>query len=283
MHQRTFLRPGDTDVAPRMPSAAGVPRLLLYIISQIAVFLVMFQIYKMVRKTFIARAEHVAFDNAQDVLTFEAKLHLGFELPLQKWTLDQPHWVIAFFNHFYAYYMYVFYACMVIAMFFTVERWRYFRRWFFISMAFATPWYVIYPLAPPRFMQDYGYSFVDTLKVWGPNYFSENGLVGANRYAAMPSMHVGWTTLGALALASCLPWRRVVYCVAALLIATITITVIVTANHYWLDAVAGWFVIAVSAIVNRVLPYPFPINWPWVHPRAQQSQTPLATGSPRDA
>lgn len=85
-------------------------------------------------------------------------------------------------------------------------------------MAIATPWYAIYPLAPPRFMQEYGYAFVDTLKVWGPSYFSEGGLVSANRYAAMPSMHVGWTTLGAIALAACLPWRRVGYAIATITI-----------------------------------------------------------------
>jgi hypothetical protein len=61
--------------------------------------------------------------------------------------------------------MYVFYACMVIDMFFAVEGWRYMRRWFFISMAIATPWYAICPLAPPRFMHEYDYVFVDTLKV----------------------------------------------------------------------------------------------------------------------
>ena len=279
MPQRTYLRPGESDVSPRLPSASRLPRLLSFIIPQVVVFLVMFQIYKVVRKTFIARAERVAFGNAQDILHVEVWLHLDFELHLQKWVLEQPIWVIRIFNQFYANYMYVFYACMAIAMLFAVERWRYLRRWFFISMAIATPWYAIYPLAPPRFMQDYGYAFVDTLKVWGPNYFSENGLVSANRYAAIPSMHVGWTTLGAISLAVCLPWRRIGYCIAALLIVAIVTTVIVTGNHYWLDAVAGWLVIAVSALVNRLLPYPLPIRWPWL----QLSRTETSASSLQEA
>lgn len=81
--------------------------------------------------------------------------------------------------------------------------------------------------------------------------------MSANRYAAMPSMHVGWTTLGAIALAACLPWRRVGYAIATIRNVAIVTTVIVTGNHYWLDAVAGWAVIAVSALVNRLLPYLF--------------------------
>lgn len=70
-------------------------------------------------------------------------------------------------------------------------------------------------------------------------------------------MHVGWTTLGAIALAACLTWRRVGYAIATIRNVAIVTTVIVTGNHYWLDAVAGWAVIAVSALVNRLLPYLF--------------------------
>lgn len=88
--------------------------------------------------------------------------------------------------------------------------------------------------------------------------------MSANRYAAMPGMYVGWTTLGAIAPAACLPWRRVGHAIAAFLIVAIVTMVIVTGNHYWLDAMAGWVVIAVSALVNRLLPYPFPIHRPWL-------------------
>lgn len=98
MPQRTYLRPGKSDVSPRLPSASRLPRLLSFIISLIVVFLVIFQIYKVVRKTFIARAERVAFGNAQDILHVEAWLHLDFELHLQKWVLEQPVWVIRIFN-----------------------------------------------------------------------------------------------------------------------------------------------------------------------------------------
>ncbi len=267
----TFLRPGDTDVAPRMPSANRLPRLLLYAISQVLVFMVMFQIYKMVRKSFIGHAEPIAFDNALDVLHLESSLQLDFELSLQQWILNQPHCVIVVFNQFYANYMYVFDTCMVLSIFFAVERWRYLRRWFYISMVLATPLYLIYPLAPPRLMQPYGFPFVDTMQVFGPNYFSTSGLLTANRYAAMPSMHVGWTTLAAIALAACLPCRRIGLCIAAFLIAAITTTVIVTANHYWLDALAGWILIALAALVNRLLPYPLPIHWPWNRRSSEQS------------
>ena len=278
MAERSLLRPGKVDVAPRWPEKDRVPGLIAFIVSQVVILFLMFQIYKMARKTFIQRAERVAYDHAVDILHLEGRMGLDFELPLQCWVLRQPEWLIHVFNNFYAYYMYVFYACMIVAMVFAVERWRYLRRWFFISMAIATPIYAIYPLAPPRFMQPFGWDFVDTLAVYGPNYFSENGLVTANRFAAMPSMHVGWTTLAAITLAACLPWRRVGIAIAAALIAMISLTVMVTGNHYWLDGVGGWIVIGVAALVNRALPYPLPVRWPWL--RQASGQNPDAPTGP---
>jgi len=273
MTARTLLTPGDTDVAPRWPTLRRLRTLAPFIASQIIILIVMFQVYKMARKTFIGRAEKVAYDHAHDVIALEEKLHLHFEQGLQHWILERPEWVIRAFNQFYANYMWVFYVLMGLSMFFAVERWRYLRRWFYISMMIATPWYLIYPLAPPRFMTEYGY--LDTLAIYGPNYFSDNGFVTANRYAAMPSMHVGWTTLAAIVFAMCLPWRRIGVAIAAFLIVAIAVTVMVTGNHYWLDAVAGWFVISLAAVVNRLLPYPLPIRWPW-----QRGSGPTAMPSP---
>lgn len=60
----------------------------------------------------------------------------------------------------------------MILLFFAPARFLYLRRVFFLTMILALPWYIIYPLAPPRFMQPFGWDFVDTLAVYGPNYFS---------------------------------------------------------------------------------------------------------------
>ncbi len=130
-------------------------------------------------------------------------------------------------------------------------------------MVVALPWYAIYPLAPPRFMEPYGWPFVDTLAVYGPNYFSESGIVTANRFAAMPSMHCGWSMVAGIMIAHALPWRRVGIAVGVFLALLVSATVIVTGNHYWLDVIGGWLVVAVSLLINRWLPFPLPIRWPW--------------------
>jgi membrane-associated phospholipid phosphatase len=262
MTTRRFFFPPD-DQPPRLPAPNRLNKVVPFLLSQLVLFLVAFQVYKMARKMFIPNDEAVAYDNAHDIIHLQQQLGLFFELDLQRWVLDQGTWLITIFNNFYAYYMWGFYVCMLFLALMSPARYRYMRRAFFISMAFATPMYLIYPLAPPRFMGQHGWPFIDTLSVYGPNYFSDTGLVTANRLAAMPSMHVGWTTFAAICLMLALPWRRVGLALCILITVMMATTVMVTGNHYWLDGVGGWLIITAALIVNRLLPYPLPIRWPW--------------------
>ena len=270
MPARTLLTPGTDHGEPSIPNPRDLPRLVLFGAGQIVLFLILFQVYKVVRRIYIPHAESVAFDNALRVLDIQGALNANFELDLQQWVLERGD-LIMYFNYFYAWFMWVFYAAAMILLFFAPQRYFYLRRVFFLSMLLALPWYLIYPLAPPRFMQEYGWQFVDTLVVYGPNYFSESGLVTANRYAAMPSMHVGWTTIAAMMLWVAFPGRyRVVgRALAVALLVMITVTVMVTGNHYWLDAVGGWIIIGAAVLINRWLPWRIPMPWSEPPPRAR--------------
>ncbi len=270
MERRDLLTPPTDEGEPSLPRLRDLPRLVLFGAGQIVLFLILFQLYKVVRRIYIPRAESVAFDNAERILDFQGSLHANFEVHLQHWVIERGD-LIMVFNYFYAWFMWIFYATAMILLFFAPQRYFYLRRVFFLSMLLALPWYLIFPLAPPRFMQDYGFDFVDTLVVYGPNYFSESGLVTANRYAAMPSMHVGWTTIGAMMLWVAFPGRfRIVGRVlAVLLVAMIVTTVMVTGNHYWSDAVGGWIIIGTALLINRALPWPLPMPWREPSPRAE--------------
>lgn len=259
-----WLRP-PVDEAPHWPDWRTLRHRVIYGIGQVILFLALFQAYKMVRKLFIQRAEGVAYDNALDILHLEKLLHIDFELRLQQWVLDQPYALIWFFDHWYSYFSDIFYVCASICILLAPVRYRYIRRIYFLTMVVALPWYAIYPLAPPRFMQPYGFPFVDTLAIYGPNYFSNSGLVTANHLAAMPSMHVGWTTVAAFFVAAAIPWRNIGRIIGIILVVGICLTVFTTGNHYVMDAVGGWIVVGVCLIVNRALPYPLPIPWPWRH------------------
>jgi membrane-associated phospholipid phosphatase len=77
-----------------------------------------------------------------------------------------------------------------------------------------------------------------------------------------------------LMIAHALPWRRIGWAVGGFVILLMPVTVIVTGNHYWLDVVGGWLVIGVSLLINRWLPFPLPIRWPWQDAPQPRQSTP---------
>jgi membrane-associated phospholipid phosphatase len=101
--------------------------------------------------------------------------------------------------------------------------------------------YISFPVAPPRYLP----GFVDTLKVSGLDLDGSATGPFYNPYAAMPSLHVGWALLAGIALA----WRAHAWwlkVVGAALPLAMTCVVLMTANHYLLDVVAGILVALVS-------------------------------------
>ncbi|MFH8367502.1 bifunctional glycosyltransferase 87/phosphatase PAP2 family protein [Streptomyces sp. NPDC018031] len=117
-------------------------------------------------------------------------------------------------------------------------------------LALAGFW--LYPLAPPRLMPGLGY--IDTAH--GPQDFDDPDFGAltklSNQYAAMPSLHVGWSLWCGviIAMVAPRPWIKVL----GMLYPLMTVAVIVgTANHYVLDAVGGALVVTVGFALQYVL------------------------------
>jgi hypothetical protein len=117
------------------------------------------------------------------------------------------------------------------------------RRAIIAMTAVALLGHILFPLAPPRMLTQYG--FVDTAQLYGPNVYGgdPNAQSLINQYAAMPSLHVGWAMLVAAGLIAAFKtkWRWL-----WLLHPTITsMAVVGTANHYWIDGIIACLVLAV--------------------------------------
>lgn len=107
--------------------------------------------------------------------------------------------------------------------------------------------HVVYPLAPPRMFPQWG--FVDTMAVLGPNAYGGASGDLANQFAAMPSLHVGWAALIAYVVARTGP--RWLAGLALVHVLVTTLVVVVTANHFWLDAVVALAILGVAALAVR--------------------------------
>jgi hypothetical protein len=137
--------------------------------------------------------------------------------------------------------------------------WLYFRRpdryptyrWMMFGTtlaALAGFWF--YPLAPPRMLP----GFVDTvltLHTWGL-YDSSPMASVSNQYAAMPSLHTGWSLWCAVAVID-LARRRWIKVLAACYPICTVIVILGTANHFILDAVGGVVALACGLVAAMVI------------------------------
>ena len=120
-----------------------------------------------------------------------------------------------------------------------------------VSLGFAAVSYALVPMAPPRLVPDIG--IADTVGLAGDHDTgSFGGVVPFNPYAAMPSMHVGWSLLVGIFGFRALPLRWVF---AAHPVVT-AVAVTATGNHYFLDSAAGVAVVLSALVAIRLFNNP---------------------------
>lgn len=135
-------------------------------------------------------------------------------------------------------------------LFWRRSRFRFMFTWYWITNLLAVTVYWFYPLAPPRFVGNLGME--DTTKAalelggslsWFQSF--------RNLYAAMPSMHVGQAVLYAVATGMLVRsrWRYLAWLWPAMML----ITVMATANHYWLDGLAGTIIVGLAYVLTRLI------------------------------
>ncbi len=226
----------------------GVLQATLYLVVQIGAIYLLLQAYSFVRRSIWQRPPEIAFDHGLQVIDLQRLLGLSVErveLLLQRFALDQD-WLISFFNAYYRNMKPAVFVAAGLALILAPAGYRRIRRLFLWATLVAFPLFALYPLAPPRFMGPYGYDFVDTLAVVGGTVSKSEGMGGANQYAAMPSMHIGWSVIAAAWIAVAIPWMRVGLLIGILHVTIMGAAVMATGNHYWLDILGGFVVIAAA-------------------------------------
>ncbi|MFF8376375.1 phosphatase PAP2 family protein [Streptomyces sp. NPDC015661] len=215
---------------------------------EILLIAVSYWTYSLIRNA-VPEQKAEALRNADWIWRTEESLGLAFEHAVNH-AVNSVTWLIVSMNYYYATLHFVV-TIGVLVWLYRGHPGRYaaFRTVLFATTGVALVGYYLYPLAPPRLMN--GQNFVDTVLVhhtWG-SMASGNLKHVSNQYAAMPSMHIGWSlwcgvTIFLLARA---PWARIL----GLLYPTATLVVIVaTANHFWMDAVGGMICLAFGFAVS---------------------------------
>ena len=195
-------------------------------------------------------SEAHAFSHARQVIDIERAVGLYFEEGVQEAFLDW-RWFIQFWNLFYGTFHFVVTIAALVLLFQRFPaRYPRWRNTLAATTGLALIGFATYPLMPPRLLPA-SYGYVDTLQVYGGLWSFQSGPVAqvSNQYAAMPSLHFAWSAWSALVLYPMLrrPWSRALI---LLYPAATTFAIVVTANHFWLDAAGGALVLGVGAFLG---------------------------------
>ena len=203
-----------------------------------------------------------AFERGRDLWDVERMLRLPNELTLQRWTLHAT-WLERFANLYYVV-VHVVPVGAFLAWLFARHRDRY-RRWrttlaLSSLVVLAIQWI---PVAPPRLYPELG--FVDTGALLGPRVYDDVGAGTVGQLSAMPSMHVAWAVVIALAVFTCARswWRWIGPAHTALTMFAVT----VTAYHWIADGLVAAAVVVVFAVAT---------GW-WERRRGQDADAATAT------
>ncbi|MEV7830860.1 phosphatase PAP2 family protein [Streptomyces subrutilus] len=205
--------------------------------------------YSLIRNA-VPEQKAAALANADWIWRVEGDLGIAVEQSVNH-AVNSVTWLIVGMNYYYATLHFVVTIGVLVWIYrFHPGRYAATRLVLFATTGVALVGYYFYPLAPPRLMN--GQQFIDTVLVhhtWG-SMASGNLKHMSNQYAAMPSMHIGWSLwcgLTIFAVASA-PWARIL---GLLYPASTLVVIVATANHFWLDAVGGMLCLAFGYAVSR--------------------------------
>ena len=239
---------------------------------QVLVWLCVDGLYELVRG--LTEGSHVAaFANGTRVVDIERATHTFFEVDLQRLILSD-RWLIDVTNFLYMNLHFVLTTVFLAWVYLKRNEVFYFVRNVFIgTMAIAICIHAVFPTAPPRLLTQYG--FVDTIFSFS-GVDQDQGAISmlVNKYAAVPSVHVGFALIVGVT-ASILArrrWAKIAWAFYPLLMLYI---VVATANHFWFDGFVGILCAGVAVLLAK---YPLtrlrPDHWAWRMPSRQPARVP---------
>jgi len=240
---------------------------------ELAYIVGLYLVYSWVRNRFGSSgtgAARIALDHAKDIIGAQDAVGLWFEPELQRWYLGLPaRGLIRVWNIYYGTAHFVVTAGALIWLYRRQpDRYSLWRTTLAAMTLAALIGFATYSLMPPRLLDSTstygacfgqepgceGYRIVDTLAVDGGwlSFDDEKAAAVSNQYAAMPSMHTGWSTWSAAVLWGLVRRRWVRALVVAYPCATV-FCILITGNHYWLDALGGLVAFAVGFGIARAV------------------------------
>ena len=157
--------------------------------------------------------------------------------------MDQGPGLLIFFNWVYIITYWPIILGMGLALYLLRRnKYYYYRNVLVLNLLLALTFFLLLPVAPP-FKSVPG--LLDSIQTYGPTFYGSPQMTAFyNTNAAVPSLHFSWTAVfGVLFFRSMTGWRK---CLGILYPMLTFSAIVITGNHFILDAAVGGILVAVS-------------------------------------
>lgn len=219
--------------------------------QELAIIGIGYWLYTIVRNA-VPEQETIAMRHGQAVQRLQDNLHLNFELSVNH-VVARNEWLAQIMDYYYATMHFIVTIAVMVWLFAKRPHiYRGARTALFVTTLTGLLGFYLYPLAPPRLLPQYGY--IDTLEkfhTWG-SLADPKVAEHSNQFAAMPSLHIGWSLWCGIAIFICaqrawVRWLGVAYPVVTLVV------IVGTANHFIIDAAGGIAVVLIGFAAQWLL------------------------------
>jgi hypothetical protein len=217
-------------------------------LREVALILSAFFIYHIVRNITEGSVMY-ALAHAYDIADLERSLGFFVE-PTWQATIVGEQWLVDLFNLIYIWGHWPYIGLVAIWLYVArPQTYSLFRNAVLVSGGIGLICFSVYPTAPPRLA---ALGFVDTVVDHSNFYHVLQPPLLTNQYAAFPSLHFGWNLLIGIALFR--EAKNPIFRALGVIVPTLMfLAIVMTANHYFLDALAGALIALVGLTVASQL------------------------------
>ena len=220
-------------------------------LSESSLYAGAYLVYLLTNGLVYADTRVVGLDNGVKIVSLQKNLGFLWEPGWQSWAVENVRVLVVMMNWVYliTYWPVILLAAVVL---FNKKRrdYNFYRTVVFVDLAGALLTFMVFPVASPFAIP--GVALLDTIQEFGPRFYgSEDMDPFYNISAAMPSLHFSWTVILAVLFWNTLSgWSRLL----GLLYPVVTFfAIVLTGNHFILDAVAGGALAALAFSVVWLL------------------------------
>ncbi len=179
----------------------------------------------------------VGLVNGEKVVSLQRDLGILWEPGWQSWALENVEALVVAMN--WVYIITYWPVILLAALLLYIKRrqdYNFYRTVVFINLTGALITFMLFPVASPFAIPSV--ELLDSIQEFGPKSYASDGMASYyNISAAMPSLHFSWTViLGVLFWRSFPGWYRFIGAAYPFLT---FFAIVLTGNHFILDAIAG--------------------------------------------